>query len=56
VTDGATSVRTSHVRFGPCLVNKDQARGINLALQPLPLLAAPGDVGAILLAGVQSFF
>ena len=54
--DGAASVHTGHVCFGPCLVDKDQALGINVALQPFPLLTPPLNVRTILLAGVQSFF
>jgi hypothetical protein len=45
-----------HVGFGPGLVDKDQAFGVEPALVFLPSLAPAGDVGAILLAGVQALF
>jgi hypothetical protein len=45
-----------HVGFGPGLVDKDQPFGIKSALVFLPSLAPAGDVGAILLAGVQALF
>jgi len=45
-----------HVGLGPGLVDKDQPFGIKPALVFLPSLAPAGDVGAILLAGVQALF
>src|SRR3954452_7096684 len=41
---------------GRGLVDKDQTFGIKPALVFLPPLAPAGDVGAVLLAGVQAFF
>ena len=52
---GAT-VGARHIGLGPGLVDEDQPSGVNLALILLPLSPSPGDVGAILLAGVQAFF
>jgi hypothetical protein len=45
-----------HVCLGPGFINKYQTLSVDLALQPSPLVAAPGDVVAILLTGVQAFF
>ena len=49
-------VPTGHVGFGPGLVDEYQAPGVKPALMRLPSGPAASDVGAILLAGVQSFF
>jgi hypothetical protein len=53
---GAASVGAGHVCLGTCLINKDQAPGIDLALQSFPLPAATGDVVAVLLTRAQTFF
>jgi len=45
-----------HVGLGPSLVDEDEALRLELALVAPPSRAAPGDVGALLLAGVQAFF
>jgi hypothetical protein len=45
-----------HVGLGPCLVDEDQAGGIDAALMATPARAAVGDVGPMLLGGVQAFF
>jgi hypothetical protein len=45
-----------HVRLGPGLVDEDQACGIDAALMAAPALALGGDVGPMLLGGVQTFF
>jgi hypothetical protein len=45
-----------HVGFGPNLVDEYQAPRVKPALMRLPPGPAAGDVGAILLAGVQNFF
>ena len=45
-----------HIGLGPGLINEDEAARIKLALIPLPLRSPLGDVGTILLAGVQAFF
>ncbi len=50
------SVAAGHVGLGPGLVDEDQAPGIKPALILLPPGAPSGDVGPILLAGVQAFF
>ena len=53
---GASPMPPGHVGLGPGLVDKDQPFGVKPALVFLPLLAPAGDVGAILLAGVQALF
>jgi hypothetical protein len=53
---GTAPVPAGHVGFGPSLVDEDQAARVKPALMLLPSGAPPGDVGAILLAGVQAFF
>src|SRR6516164_8215045 len=45
-----------HVGLGPDLVDEHQALGVKPALMRLPPGPAAGNVGAILLAGVQAFF
>jgi hypothetical protein len=45
-----------HVGLGPGLVDEYQPLGVKPALIGLPPDPAASDVGAILLAGVQSFF
>ena len=45
-----------NVGFGPGLVDEDQAGRIKPPLILSPLRPPPGDVGTILLAGVQAFF
>jgi len=45
-----------HIRLGPGLIDKDQARGVNLALVALPQPPLARHVRAVLLAGVQAFF
>ena len=53
---GAAAVGARHVGLGPGLVDEDQAGRIDPTLILPPLRAPPGDVGPILLAGVQAFF
>jgi hypothetical protein len=55
-TARAAPVPAGHVGLGPGFVDEDQAPGIKPTLVHLPAGAAPGDVGAILFAGVQAFF
>ncbi len=45
-----------HVRLGPGLIDKDQARGVNLVLMAFPELPFARHVRTILFAGVQAFF
>ena len=52
----AAPVPAGHVGLGPGLVDKHQAPRVKPALMRLPPGPAAGDVGAILLAGVQAFF
>ena len=53
---GTSPMPPGHVGFSPGLADKDQPFGIKSALVFLPSLAPAGDVGAILLAGVQALF
>lgn len=48
--------RARHVRFGPGLIDEDEAGGINLCLVFFPAEAAASDVGAVLLGCEQGFF
>jgi hypothetical protein len=50
------AVGARQVGLGPGLVDEDQAGRVKPALILLPLRAPPGDVGPLLLAGVQGFF
>ena len=45
-----------HVGGGPCLINKDQALGIEIELAVEPALALPQDVGPVLLDSMTSLF
>ena len=45
-----------HVRLGPCLVEKDQAAGINPTLILLPLHSPTRDHWSVLFGGEQRFF
>ena len=52
----AAPVAAGHVGLGPGLVDEHQASGVKPALMRFPPDPAAGNVGAILLAGVQRFF
>ena len=52
----APAVGPDHVGLGPGLIDEDQPPRVNLALMALPPRPAPGDVGAVLFAGVHGFF
>ena len=61
LVDEALSLRrpaaqAGHVGLGPGFVDEDQAGGVNPRLIGSPLLASPGDIGTILLAGEHGFF
>ena len=56
LTFGAPASERSHVGLHPCLVDEDQAFGINLALMSLPAQALAGDVRSILLRWQDRFF
>ena len=56
LADRCPATQRSHVRFGPCLVDEDQAGRIKPALILLPLLAPPGDRGPELFGGQHAFF
>jgi hypothetical protein len=56
LTPWGAAMRAGHVGLRPGFIDEDQASGINAALVALPPLALAGDVGAILLGGVQGFF
>jgi hypothetical protein len=49
-------VPSGHVRRGPCLVDEDQALGIEIELPLEPFPPPPQDVGTILLARVRGLF
>src|SRR5690606_15391535 len=52
----AAPVAPGHVRRGPCLVDEDQALGIEIDLALEPGLALLQDVGPVLLGGVRGLF
>jgi hypothetical protein len=56
LASGRAAVGARHVGLGPGLIDEDEPPRIKAALILLPLRPSPGDVGAILLAGVQAFF
>lgn len=56
LTSGRPAAERRHVGFGPGLVNKDEAGGINLRPELQPLAASAGNVGALALAGDQRLF
>jgi len=45
-----------HVGGGPCLVDEDEAVGIEIELALEPILAALQDIRAVLLARVRGLF
>src|SRR5881275_703375 len=51
-----SSVPPGHVRGGPGLVDKDQARGVEIELLVEPLLTSPQDVRPLLLGRVRGLF
>jgi hypothetical protein len=53
---GATTAQAGHVRFGRRFVEEDQARGIEARLEAFPEAPLFGDIGAVLLAGVERLF
>ena len=53
---GVAAMGPRHVGFGPGVIDEDQAGRIKPPLILSPLRPPPGDVGTILLAGVQAFF
>jgi hypothetical protein len=55
-TARAAAMSARHIGLGPGLVDEDQAGWIKFALLPFPASPPLGDVGPILLAGVQAFF
>jgi len=52
----APAAQRSHVGFGPCLVDEDQAAGINPVLVPAPPIPAPRHVRPCLLSPMNRFF
>ena len=52
----AATVATPHVGGPPCLVDEDQAFGIEVELAIEPLFPALQDVKAVLLSGVRCLF
>lgn len=53
---GGAAMGSGHVGLGPGLVHEDEARGGKAALVAVPALTLGGDVGPMLLGGVQAFF
>jgi hypothetical protein len=51
-----TAVGARRIDLGPGFVDEDQPGRIKPSLVLSPLRPPPGDVGTILLAGVQAFF
>lgn len=51
-----SSVTARHVGGGPCLVDEDEPRGIEVELAVEPCLPTPQDVGSVLLARMRSRF
>lgn len=51
-----TAAQACHVRFGPGLIDENQAFGVDSRLDSLPSGAAPGYVGTVLLRCVDRFF
>jgi hypothetical protein len=45
-----------HVGLRPGFIHEDQAGRVDAALMAAPALALGGDVGPMLLGGVQAFF
>ena len=56
LADRAPPPDRGHVRLRPGFVYKNKPSGINFILPLLPLQAPTGNIGTILLAGVQAFF
>jgi hypothetical protein len=52
----APAMGPDHVGLGPCLIDEDEAGGINLSLMPFPACPSARDVGPVLFAGQQRFF
>jgi hypothetical protein len=52
----SAAMSARHVGLGPSLVDEDETGRIKFALMAPPAIAFSGDVGPILLAGVQRFF
>ncbi len=52
----SATMAACHIGLGPSFINKDQTRGVNPALIPLPEGALAGDGGAFLLGRAQRFF
>lgn len=53
---GCVAMGAGHVGLGPGLVHEHQAGGIDAPLVATPPLPLAGDVGPMLLGGVQAFF
>ena len=45
-----------HVGLDPGLIDKYEARGIEMTARPLPAIAPPDDIGAMLLSREGRFF
>jgi hypothetical protein len=49
-------MRSVHVGLGPGFIHEDEARSGDAVLMAAPAHALGGDVGSMLLGGVQAFF
>jgi len=56
LTTRAPAAQRRHIGLGPGLVDEDEAGRVDPILVGHPLLAAPGDVGTVALAGDQRLF
>lgn len=50
------AIKRRHVGLGPCLIDTDKTRDVNVRLHPEPRGAPPGHVGPLLFGGVKRFF
>ena len=53
---GGPAIAERHVGAGPGLVDEDEAIGVERGLPPDELAPRFGDIGAVLLGGVQALF
>ena len=56
LTAAGPAMAPGHIGLGPGLIDEHQTPGVKPALMRRPSGPAAGHVGAILFAGVQSFF
>ena len=56
LTDRAASISARHLGAGAGFIDEHKSFGIKVRLHRFPALARLGDIGPLLLSGVQSFF